>query len=66
MRKFDREKEIEQIKNAFGDMQEGIGAFLVGFSDGKIGEGVIKTLSFLGEAFGSFHDNIKYLNCINF
>ena len=50
-----------QIKNAFGDMQEGIGAFLVGFSDGKIGEGVIKTLSFLGEAFGSFHDNIKYL-----
>lgn len=53
-----------QIKNAFGDMQEGIGEFLSGFVNNKVGEVIIKGLSFLGEAFGSFHDNIAFLKAI--
>lgn len=53
-----------QIKNAFGDMQEGIGEFLSGFVNNKVGEVIIKGLSFLGEAFGSFHDNIEFLKAI--
>ena len=53
-----------QIKNAFGDMQEGIGEFLSGFVNNKVGEAIVNGLSFLGEAFGSFHDNIAFLKAI--
>lgn len=53
-----------QIKNAFGDMQEGIGEFLSGFVNNKVGEVIVKGLSFLGEAFGSFHENVAFLKAI--
>jgi len=53
-----------KIKNSFGDLQSGIGEFLAGFVNNKIGEAIVNGLSFLGEAFGSFHDNIAFLKAI--
>lgn len=55
---------VTQIKNSFDDMKEGFGEFVEGFSDEKIGRAIKKTFSFLGEAAGSFHDNIDKLKSL--
>ena len=53
-----------QIKNAWGDMQEGVGAFLTGFLDNETGKKVVAVIQFIGEAFATFHDNVDFLKGI--
>ena len=50
-----------QIKNAFGDMQEGIGEFFSGFITDNGANRIVKIFNFFGEAFGSFWENVSFL-----
>jgi len=50
-----------QIKNAFGDMQEGIGEFFSGFITDNGANQIVKIFNFFGEAFGSFWENVSFL-----
>lgn len=53
-----------KIKNSFGDLQSGIGEFLAGFVNNKVGDAIVKGLTYLGDAFGSFHENVAFLKAI--
>ncbi|MCQ2585625.1 MAG: phage tail length tape measure family protein [Treponema sp.] len=53
-----------QIKNAWGDLQEGVGAFFTGFLDNEAGKKVAAVLQWIGDAFATFHDNIDLLKGI--
>ena len=53
-----------KIKNSFGDLQSGIGEFLAGFVNNKVGDTIVKGLTYLGDAFGSFHENVAFLKAI--
>ena len=53
-----------QIKNAWGDLQEGVGAFLTGFLDNETGKKVVAVIQWIGDAFASFHDNVDLLKGI--
>ena len=57
-------KATTQIKNAWGDLQEGVGSFLTGFVDNKTGQKIAAVLEWIGDAFASFHDNIDLLKGI--
>lgn len=57
-------KATTQIKNAWDDLQEGIGSFLTGFVDNDAAKKIAAVLEWVGDAFASFHDNIKWLNGI--
>lgn len=50
-----------QIKNAFGDMQEGIGEFFSGFITDKGANRIVKIFDFFGEAFGTFWETVSFL-----
>ena len=50
-----------QIKNAFGDMQEGIGEFFSGFITDNGANQIVKIFNFFGKAFGSFWENVSFL-----
>ena len=53
-----------KIENSFGDLQSGIGEFLAGFVNNKVGDAIVKGLTYLGDAFGSFHENVAFLKAI--
>lgn len=53
-----------KIKNSFGDLQSGIGEFLAGFVNNEVGDAIVKGLTYLGDAFGSFHENVAFLKAI--
>lgn len=53
-----------KIENSFGDLQSGIGKFLAGFVNNKVGDAIVKDLTYLGDAFGSFHENVAFLKAI--
>ena len=53
-----------QIKNAWGDLKEGVGAFLTGFLDNEAGKKVVAVIQWIGDAFATFHDNIDLLKGI--
>ena len=53
-----------QIKNAWGDLQEGVGSFLSGFADKNFTQNIIKGINLVGEAFNTFHDNIAFLKSL--
>lgn len=53
-----------QIKNAYKDLQEGVGGFLTGFVSGDAGKNAVTALEYLADAFGSFHENIAFLKAI--
>lgn len=50
-----------QIKNAWGDLQEGVGAFLTGFADSKAAQKVVSGIMFIADAFAKFHENVAFL-----
>ena len=54
-----------QIKNAWNDLQTGIGEFNTGFFSNKSGNNLVSFLQETGEAFGNFHDNTAFLNAQN-
>ena len=53
-----------QIKNAWGDLKEGVGAFLTGFLDNEAGKKVVAVIQWIGNAFATFHDNVDFLKGI--
>ena len=53
-----------QVKNAWGDLKEGVGAFFEGFFDGEAGKKFEGFLSIMAEAFATFHDNVAFLKGI--
>lgn len=54
-------KATTQIKNAWGDLQEGVGSFLSGFVNNEFGQKIATVLGVIGEAFATFHDNVNFL-----
>lgn len=50
-----------QIKNAWGDLKEGIGDFLTGFVENDAGRKLVSAIAYVADAFSSFHDNAKFL-----
>lgn len=50
-----------QIKNAWGDLQEGVGSFLTGFADSKAAQKVVSGIMFIADAFATFHENVAFL-----
>lgn len=50
-----------QIKNAWGDLKEGVGDFLTGFLDDQFGQKIVKGIEYIADAFATFHDNVAYL-----
>ena len=53
-----------QIKNAWGDLKEVVGAFLTGFLDNEAGKKVVAVIQWIGDAFATFHDNFDLLKGI--
>lgn len=54
-------KATTQIKNAWDDLQEGVGSFLSGFVNNEFGQKIATVLGVIGEAFATFHDNVAFL-----
>lgn len=57
-------KATTQIKNAWGDLQEGVGSFLTGFVDNKFGQKIAEGILYIADAFATFHDNVDWLKGI--
>lgn len=57
-------KATTQIKNAWGDLQEGVGGFLAGFVDNEFGRKIAEGISYIADAFATFHDNVDFLRGI--
>lgn len=53
-----------QIKNAWGDLQEGVGGFLSGLVDSNAGKKLADIISYVADAFSTFHDNVAFLKGI--
>ncbi|MBQ0166231.1 MAG: phage tail tape measure protein [Treponema sp.] len=50
-----------QIKNAWGDLKEGIGDFLTGFADSKSAQKIVSGITYVADAFARFHENVAFL-----
>ena len=57
-------KATTQIKNAWGDLQEGVGGFLTGFVDNEFGKKIAEVILYIADAFATFHDNVDFLKGI--
>lgn len=54
-------KGATQIKNAWGDLMEGVGGFLEGFFDNEKGKKLAEGILWVADAFGKFHENVAFL-----
>lgn len=54
-------KATTQIKNAWGDFQEGVGGFLEGLVDNEFGRKIAEGISYVADAFATVHDNAAKL-----
>lgn len=54
-------KGTTQIKNAWGDLMEGVGGFLEGFFDNEKGKKLAEGILWVADAFGKFHENVAFL-----
>lgn len=50
-----------QIKNAWGDLQEGVGSFLSGLVDSNAGKKLAGIISYVADAFVTFKENVAIL-----
>lgn len=50
-----------QIKNAWGDLKEGIGDFLRGFADPKAAQKIVSGITYVADAFARVHENVAFL-----
>lgn len=57
-------KGTTQIKNAWGDLMEGVGGFLEGFFDNEKGKKLAEGILWVADAFATFHDNVAKIKGI--
>lgn len=54
-----------QLKNAWGDLKEGIGGFLTGLVDSNFGQTIVSGINYLSDAFASFWNNVDIIKAAN-